>query len=784
MKIHTLLMVATAIVSLSSATSYANEVQLYAQNSQKDVQANSKQESQKTLRAKRQLQENLELLNQEKAQTNIYRAYYPSKESARKAAISFHAQLLDADYEQGYLILELSPLEIEQLESFGFKTQLAFQYMRKRALELENSERQMQLSVDTLAIGDVTTQAVPGFSCYETVEDTFSAAQSFVVSYPQLAQWIDVGNSWEKNAGLGGYDINVLKLTNQSITGNKPILFINSAIHAREYATAPLNLDFARWLLEGYNNDADATWILDHHEVHLMLQTNPDGRKRAETGLSWRKNTNQNYCGPTGNSRGVDLNRNFSFSWNVTNGVGSSGNACSATFRGPQAGSEPEVQALENYVRNLWPDSRGPNRNDAAPSNTSGIHLDIHSFSELVLWPWGDVDQLAPNGVALRTLGRKFAFFNGYSPQQSIGLYPTDGTSDSISYGELGVASYTFELGTQFFQSCNIYENTIKPDNLPALIYAAKVVRTPYITAAGPDSLDISLSNSGTVAAGTSVTVTATARDDRFNNSNGSEGTQNINAVEYYVDTPPWLNGAVANSLTANDGAFNENNEVVSGSIDTSALSLGKHLVYVRSQDANGTWGAVSAVFLNISDNPPTPISCVFEDDFSTSKGWTNDSSSTCSTGAYVRSNPGLITNSGVITQVNGDAGGDGFALFTATNTSAGVNDVDGGVCVAVSPAITVNDESSLSIDWFHGQRDTGDDVNGDFFRLEYSLDGGGSYLPIVAIGDVQTNAQWRTESANIPAGSSVLFRVSASDGTSAGDLIEAGIDSVSICTQ
>ena len=51
----------------------------------------------------------------------------------------------------------------------------------------------------------------------------------------------------------------------------------------------------------------------------------------------------------------------------------------------------------------------GPNDNDAAPSDTSGIHIDIHSYSELVLWPWGSTNQAAPNGSALQTLGRKFA---------------------------------------------------------------------------------------------------------------------------------------------------------------------------------------------------------------------------------------------------------------------------------------------------------------------------------------------------------------------------------------
>ena len=757
MKNPTLLMAATVcMIGINATPVYANELTL---------------------------NHTLQLLEQEKATTNVYRAYFPSKDIARKAAITFHSQLLEANYKDGYLIFELTPTEIDQLEQFDFKIKSADQYLARRTLELEKRQQLMRNALTQQS--DLTIQAVPGFPCYETVEDTFAAAQNFVTTYPQLAEWIDVGNSWEKTSGLGGFDINVLKLTNQSTGGNKPKLFINSAIHAREYATAPLNLDFARWLLEGYDNDADATWILDHHEVHLMLQTNPDGRKRAETGISWRKNTNQNFCGPTGNSRGVDLNRNFTFSWNSTNGVGSSGNQCSATFRGPQAGSEPEIQALEGYIRSLWPDRRGPNRNNAAPADTSGIHIDIHSFSELVLWPWGDVNQAAPNGNALRTLGRKFAFFNGYSPQQSIGLYPTDGTSDSVSYGELGVAAYTFELGTRFFQECSTYENTIRPDNLPALVYAAKVVRTPYITPSGPDSTNLALSNNasnGGVPAGTLVSLTASASDSRYNNSNGTESTQNVSASEYYIDTPPWQSGASAQAMAASDGAFNERNEGVNATINTAGLSNGKHIVYVRSRDTNGTWGAVSAVFLNITDTPPV-TTCAFEDDFTASTGWSNSPTSNCSTGAYVRANPTQVTNSGVVTQVGGDAGGDGFALFTATNSSAGRDDVDGGSCVLTSPAITVAEDSTLSLDWFHGQRDTGDDASGDFFRVEYSTNGGSSYNSLVNIGDVRTQAQWRSETANVAAGSNVLIRVSTSDGAAAGDLVEGGIDSVSICS-
>lgn len=561
-----------------------------------------------------QAQDDFLLLEQEKANNQVYKAFFPNLEIARKAAISFHGQLLESHYEQGYLIMELTEEEQQKLAVFGFTFAVADDFIAKRNQILGKiQQRLQQRSLSSSAASDVSIASIPGYACYETVEETYAAAAGMASQRPQLAEWLNVGQSWEKTQGLGGYDIGVLKLTNKDKPGDKPKLLINSAIHAREYTTAPLVLAFARWLVDGYGVDADATWILDHHEVHLLLHTNPDGRKKAETGLSWRKNTNQNYCGPNSNSRGADLNRNFSFGWNSTNGQGSSGAQCNDTYRGPSAGSEPEVQTLEAYARSLWPDRRGPNRGDAAPSSTSGIHLDIHSYSELVLWPWGDTSQAAPNGTALQTLGRKFAFFNGYTPQQSVGLYPTDGTSDGVSYGELGVAAYTFELGTQFFQSCAVYQNTVKPKNLPALIYAAKVVRTPYITPAGPDVASVALSGGAAtdgVAAGTPVTLSATASDLRFSTANGTEATQNIAAAEYYLDKAPWEAGATPIALLPQDGAFNAKSESLSGSVDTTGLATGKHLLYVRARDAGGSWGAVSASFLVIGEGTPQPSYC------------------------------------------------------------------------------------------------------------------------------------------------------------------------------
>ncbi|RDH43810.1 M14 family zinc carboxypeptidase [Zooshikella ganghwensis] len=538
----------------------------------------------------------------------IYKVFFPNELLARQAAISFHGQLLETDYKSGYMIMELTNEDKYKLKVYGFTFESAEQWVAERDRKLQAIQQQLKQRKILSERGErhVLMSGIPGYPCYQTVEETFQAAEAFTKNYPTLAEWLDVGNSWEKAAGKGGYDIKVLKLTNKNAKELKPILFANSAIHAREYTTAPLNLAFARHLLEGYGEDADATWILDHHEVHLMLMTNPDGRKKAESGHYWRKNTNQNYCGATSSNRGADLNRNFSFSWNTVSG-GSSGNSCNETYRGSSPASEPEIKAIESYVRNLFPDRRGPDNDDAAPLDTMGLHLDIHSYSELVLWPWGTTRNTAPNGMQLQTLGRKFAFFNGYMPQQSIGLYPTDGTSDGISYGELGVPAFTFELGTQFFQSCSTFESKILPDNLAALIYAAKVVRAPYMIPSGPDVTSIKINNDFSAqrsSQGIPVTLSASVTDTRFSRRNGTEPTQAISAAEYYINVPPWKKGATAVPLQAVDGRFDEKTETVSGIVDTSELPVGKHMLYVRSQDADGNWGAVSAIFLPITNEP------------------------------------------------------------------------------------------------------------------------------------------------------------------------------------
>ena len=499
--------------------------------------------------------------------------------------------LWEIDDEGMYFVVEVTPAEKQWLLDLGLEV-----LVDAELTAIHNRP-------NTPLPGQIS--GIPGYPCYRTVEETYATAEQIVADYPQLATWIDVGDSWEKTVNAAnGYDMMVLRLTNSAIGGPKPALFVTTSIHAREYTPAELATRFAEMLVNGYEVDPDITWLLDYHEIHLMLQANPDGRKMAETGLSWRKNTNENYCSPASSSRGADLNRNFAFMWNGC-GIGgcSSGNACDITYRGPSPASEPETQAIQNYGNSLFDDLRPADLTTPAPITTTGMYMDIHSYSELVLWSWGFTDTPAPNGTQLQTLGRKLAYFNGYEPLQSVGLYPTDGTTDDHFYGTLGVPGIAYEIGTAFFQSCGAFESSILPDNLASLLYAARTLRAPYMLPAGPDATDVAVSQVA-VTPGSVITLTATLDDTRYENQNGTEPTQPIAAAEYYVDTPYWITTTtpVALPLNAADGSFDSSTEAVSAAVDTTGLDFGRHTLFVRGQDSSGNWGPVSAVFLYIFD--------------------------------------------------------------------------------------------------------------------------------------------------------------------------------------
>lgn len=159
-------------------------------------------------------------------------------------------------------------------------------------------------------------------------------------------------------------------------------LLVVGGTHARELMNPDAILDLAVDLVTSYDGGTDLvyggrTWpaatvraVMDALDVWLLPCSNPDGRHHVMTvDDMWRKNRRNN----PGPSIGVDLNRNLDLLWGVVDGNHTSCSASSDTYCGPSAFSEPETRNVRYLL------------------DTRRIHcfVDVHSFSELVLHPWG-----------------------------------------------------------------------------------------------------------------------------------------------------------------------------------------------------------------------------------------------------------------------------------------------------------------------------------------------------------------------------------------------------------
>ena len=160
-------------------------------------------------------------------------------------------------------------------------------------------------------------------------------------------------------------------------------------------------------------------------------------------------------------------------------------------------------------------------------------------------------------------------------------------------------------LGTSLHQSCDTYESTVAPDNVDSFYYAARVAGAPWTLPAGPDvaagslALGQSAEWPGRVAAGTSVTLSASLSDLLTSNVDpyptaARRTPAQLDAAEYTIDVPPGTAGTTAHAMTG-DGAAN-----FTATLDTAHLADGRHTVYVRGRGNDGSWGPASAIFLGI----------------------------------------------------------------------------------------------------------------------------------------------------------------------------------------
>ncbi|KUJ66089.1 carboxypeptidase [Streptomyces albus subsp. albus] len=272
-------------------------------------------------------------------------------------------------------------------------------------------------------------------SNYHNYKEAADAIDAAVAKHPQIMSKRVIGKSYE------GRDIVAIKISdNVGTDEDEPEVLFTHHQHAREHLTVEMALYLVNEFGDKYGADDRITKAVDGREIWIIPDLNPDGGEYDLTGgkyQMWRKNRQPN---AGSKAIGTDTNRNWDFKWGCCDG--SSTNPRAEDYRGPAPESAPEVKVVSDFVHSRI--VGGKQQIKAA--------IDFHTYSELVLWPFGWTQDETGEGMTqdehdvFATLGKEMAASNGYTPEQSSELYVTDGAIDDWEWGSQKIFAYTFEM--------------------------------------------------------------------------------------------------------------------------------------------------------------------------------------------------------------------------------------------------------------------------------------------------------------------------------------------------
>jgi len=304
-----------------------------------------------------------------------------------------------------YVILRTADAQAERLRLMGYTVE-----------QLESTDAYLS----TFA----TAEAIAGYHSAASLEQDM---RQLANSQPDIVELREIGRSVENRP------IWALRIGERRGSTRK-VCFLGCH-HAREWVAVEVPYRLAEYLVQHASQNPVRQW-LSQGEIWVAPMVNPDGHEHTRTeNRLWRKNRRRN---PDG-SVGVDPNRNYGYMWGTLNVNTSSHVPSDDTYVGPHAFSEPETRAVRDLIaRELFRDI-----------------LTYHSYSQLILYPWGYTSRPVINPVDrdnMRTLAERMQKLirdvhgTTYTAQQSSQLYPTAGDTTDWTYGEYQIPSFTIEL--------------------------------------------------------------------------------------------------------------------------------------------------------------------------------------------------------------------------------------------------------------------------------------------------------------------------------------------------
>ncbi|XP_011632281.1 zinc carboxypeptidase-like [Pogonomyrmex barbatus] len=260
------------------------------------------------------------------------------------------------------------------------------------------------------------------FNSYHTLEEIYKNLDDLAKQYPDKVQTIIGGRSYE------GRQIKGVKV---SFKANNPGIFIEGGIHAREWISPATVMYILHQLLS--SNDPDIRDLAESHDWYIFPSFNPDGYAYTHTtNRLWRKTRK-----PYGLCVGADANRNWNYHW-VSEGLTSL--PCSELYAGSHPFSEIETKSMSEYIESI--------------SDKFYTYISFHSYSQLLMYPYGYTKEHLDNHEDLHAIGLKSvaALKHRYGTDYRVGnvaetIYVCTGiTVDYIKGIYRKPITYTYEL--------------------------------------------------------------------------------------------------------------------------------------------------------------------------------------------------------------------------------------------------------------------------------------------------------------------------------------------------
>ncbi|XP_004460610.1 mast cell carboxypeptidase A [Dasypus novemcinctus] len=297
------------------------------------------------------------------------------------------------------------------------------------------------------------------YAKYNNWDKIVAWTEKMVNKHPEMVSRLKIGTTVEDNP------LYVLKVGKGD--EKRKAIFMDCGIHAREWVSPAFCQWFVYQATKTYGKNKIMTKLLDQMDFYVLPVFNVDGYIWSwKKNRLWRKNRSKNQ-----NSRciGTDLNRNFNASWSS---FPDTKDPCGDTYRGPAPESERETEAVTAFIRSHLKSLKA--------------YITFHSYSQMLLFPYGYTKQSAPNRKALTkvakigtdVLSTRYETRYIYGPIAST-IYRTSGSSLDWAY-DLGIKhTFAFELRDKGRFCFLLPESQIKPtckETMLAVKFIAKYI--------------------------------------------------------------------------------------------------------------------------------------------------------------------------------------------------------------------------------------------------------------------------------------------------------------------